>query len=174
MKKQHVDHVLRVAGRITGEHRFVIVGSQALHGKQPDLPDEILTSFEVDLIASDNASRTEWLNVIGIDSPFHEQFGYYADPVDERTATLPEGWKERLVRLPPGDTEGVEGYCLDPHDLAIAKYVAYREKDLVFTRELARRGLVSRQRLLELLERTPIDEALREKVRVRIAGDFAR
>ena len=34
------------------------------------------------------------------------------------------GWKGRLVNLGPGDTEGVSGLCLDPHDLAIAKYVA--------------------------------------------------
>jgi len=30
----------------------------------------------------------------------------------------------------------VVGLCLDPHDLAIAKYVAGREKDLEFNREL--------------------------------------
>ena len=134
MKKQQVDHVLRAAGRITGERQFIIIGSQSLHGKYPDLPDEILTSFEVDLIASKTADRTEWLNVIGIDSPFHETFGYYADPVDASTATLPRGWKGRLVSLPPGETEGVKGLCLEPHDLAIAKYAAARDKDLIFTR----------------------------------------
>ena len=32
MKKQQLDHVLRAAGEITGEKRFVIIGSQALHG----------------------------------------------------------------------------------------------------------------------------------------------
>lgn len=52
MKKRQVDHVLRAAGRITGERQFIIVGSQALHGKYPDVADQILTSFEVDLIAS--------------------------------------------------------------------------------------------------------------------------
>jgi hypothetical protein len=44
MKKRQVDHVLRSAGRITGEKQFVIVGSQALHGKFPDLADEIVRS----------------------------------------------------------------------------------------------------------------------------------
>ena len=43
--------MLRAAGRITGEKQFVIVGSQALHGKYPDLPDAIWASAEVDLIA---------------------------------------------------------------------------------------------------------------------------
>jgi len=173
MKKQQLDHVLRAAGRITGESQFVIIGSQSLHGKFPGLADEIVHSAEVDIIAKRDARRTEWLNVIGQDSPFHEEFGYYADPVDEKTATLPKGWKNRLVNLPPGDTEGVAGLCLDPHDLAISKYVARRDKDLMFTRELARRGVTSRKPLLALLEQTPVDEATRERIRADIENDFA-
>ena len=172
MKKQQLDHVLRAAGRITGQKRFVIIGSQSLHGKYPDLPDDIVRSAEVDLIATKNLDRTEWLNAIGVHSPFHESFGYYADPVDETTATLPSGWKSRLVNLPPGDTEGVLGLCLDPHDLAIAKYVARREKDLAFTRELARRAIVVRDRLLALVDKTPVNEEVRERIRDDIARDF--
>jgi hypothetical protein len=172
MKKREVDHVLRAAGRITGEKQFIIIGSQSLHGKYPDLPDSLVKSFEVDLIATKNADRTEWLNVIGVYSPFHESFGYYADPVDHKTATLPKGWKGRLVNLPIGDTEGVQGLCLDPHDLAIAKYVARREKDIVFTRELAKREIVSRDRLLALLDQTPVSEEVRGRIHTHIAKDF--
>lgn len=172
MKKQQLDHVLRAAGRITGEKQFVVIGSQSLHGKYPDLPDDIVRSAEVDLIAPKSPDRTEWLHAIGVHSPFHENFGYYADPVDETTATLPKGWKGRLVNLPPGDTAGVRGLCLDPHDLAIAKYVARREKDIAFNRELARRGIVDRERLLALLVRTPVREEVRERIRGDIARDF--
>jgi hypothetical protein len=172
MKKHQLDHVLRAAGRITGEKRFLIIGSQSLHGKYPDLPDDIVQSAEVDLIAKGDATRTEWLNAIGQDSPFHEQFGYYADPVDEQTAILPRGWKGRLVHLPPGDTDGVHALCREPHDLAIAKYVARREKDLAFNRALARRGIVSRERLLQLVDSTPVDKATRERMRSDIESDF--
>ena len=174
MKKQQLDHVLRAAGRITGAKQFVIIGSQSLHGTYPDLPDDIVRSAEVDLIASKMPDRTEWLNAIGVHSPFHETFGYYADPVDENTATLPKGWKDRLVNLPPGDTEGVRGLCLDPHDLAIAKYVARREKDMIFTRELARRALVTRARLLALLNQTPVGDEVRTRIRADIARDFGK
>ena len=173
MKKQEVDHVLRAAGRITGEKQFIIIGSQSLHGKYPDLPDSLVKSFEVDLIASKKADRTEWLNAIGVYSPFHESFGYYADPVDHKTAILPKGWKGRLVNLPAGDTEGVQGLCLDPHDLAISKYAARREKDIVFTRELAGRGIVSQERLLALLDQTSVSEEVLRRIRAHIAGDFA-
>ena len=55
-----------------------------------------------------------------------------------------KGWKGRLVNLPAGDTEGVRGLCLDPHDLAIAKYVACREKDVIFTRARTGRSRIGR------------------------------
>jgi hypothetical protein len=171
MKKQQDDHVLRAAGRITGEKQFVIIGSQSLHGRHPDLADEIVMSAEVDLIAMKRPVATDLLNVIGVDSPFHVNFGYYADPVDATTAVLPRGWKNRLVNLPPGDTGGVKGLCLEPHDLAIAKYVARREKDRLFTRELARRGLVSQSRLLALLKQTPVTAEMRERIRADIMDD---
>jgi hypothetical protein len=54
MKKRELDHVLRAAGRITHEKQFIIVGSQALHGKYPDLADEIERSAEVDLFAKNH------------------------------------------------------------------------------------------------------------------------
>ena len=172
MKKRQVDHVLRAAGRITGEKQFIIIGSQSLHGKHPDVADDILRSFKVDLIAKRDPSRSEWLNVIGQDSRFHEEFGYYADPVDENTAVLPKGWKARLVNLPEGETDGVRGLCLDPHDLAIAKYAAGRDKDRIFTRELAARGLVAHDRLEKLLDETPVSAEVRDRIRSHIARDF--
>ena len=172
MTKQQLDHVLRSAGRITGERQFVIIGSQALHGQHPDVADEILRSAEVDLIATKRSDRTEWLNAIGVQSEFHESFGYYADPVDEASAALPKGWKRRLVPLPPGDTDGVRGLCLDPHDLAISKYVARREKDLIFNRALVRLGIVRREELLALIDATPVAEEVRERMRRDVASHF--
>ena len=65
MKKREIDHVLRAAGEITGEKQFIIIGSQSLHGKYPDLPDEIFMSAEVDLIAKNHPEKTESLNFIG-------------------------------------------------------------------------------------------------------------
>jgi hypothetical protein len=172
MKKQQVDQVLRAAGRMTGERRFIIIGSQALHGSYPDVADEIERPAEVDLIATERATRAEWLNAIGYLSPFHEAFGYYADPVDLTAALLPSGWQDRLVVLAPGDTEGVQGLCLDTHDLAISKYAAGRAKDLVFTQELVARGLVSQAKLLLLLDQSPLASGARERIRARIAADF--
>ena len=173
MKKHQLDRILRAAGDITGQKQFVIVGSQALHGKYPNLADDIVKSAEVDLFAPRQPDATELLNEIGVDSPFHVTYGFYADQVDEGTAVLPKGWKGRLVNLPAGDTGGVRGLCLEPHDLAVSKYVAHRDKDRIFTQELARRGLVDRDKLLALVGQTPISAEVKERVRADIASDFA-
>ncbi|CAN5558240.1 hypothetical protein BH10PSE6_BH10PSE6_25160 [soil metagenome] len=66
----------------------------------------------------------------------------------------------------------MKGLCLELHDLAIAKYAARREKDLIFTRELTRRGLVSRERLLSLVDLTPVEAEVRNWIRTDIASDF--
>ena len=58
MKKHQLDHILRAAGDITGQRKFVIIGSQSLHGKYPDLPDDIVMSAEVDLFAPKQADAT--------------------------------------------------------------------------------------------------------------------
>ena len=60
------------------------------------------------------------------------------------------------VNLPASDTGGVKGLCLEPRDLAIAKYAARRDKDRVFTGELVQHGLVGRETLLALVELTPV------------------
>jgi len=172
MKKRHIDHVLRAAGELTGEKEFVIVGSQALHGRLSQLPRALVRSAEVDLLATKRADRLAWLNTLGHGSPFHEQHGYYADPVDEATVKLPKGWRSRLIELPKGESCEIRGACLDPHDLAISKYVARREKDLQFTQALARRGYTSKRRLLDLLKATPVAEETRSRIRADIVRDF--
>jgi len=172
MKKRHIDHVLRAAGELTGEKQFVIVGTQALHGRFPQASESLVRSAEVDLLAPKAADRLAWLNALGHGSPFHEEHGYYADPMDENTVKLPKGWRSRLIPLPEGQA-GVRGACLDPHDLAISKYVARREKDLEFTKALARRGYISKRRLLDLLKTTPVAEETRAKVREDITRDFS-
>jgi hypothetical protein len=84
---------------------------------------------------------------------FHITFGIYVEGVSETTATVPEGWRDRLVRYETPATNGVIGWCLDLHDLWIAKAVAGRPKDVEYCRAFLTRGIVDgdilRQRLAE-------------------------
>ena len=174
MRRSELEHVIRAAGRIARDREIVIVGSQAILGQFPDAPQALLASMEADVYPRNHPERADLIDgAIGEGSSFHEQFGYYAQGVSETTATLPKGWRKRLVSVRNPNTEGVEGLCLEVHDLAISKYVAGRPKDLAFTRALARHGLTDEGTLLERAAKTKIEPALLKLVRGRIRRDFA-
>jgi hypothetical protein len=78
-----------------------------------------------------------------------------------------------VIPVNNANTNGVTGLCLEIHDLAISKYVAGREKDRAFTRELAKRRLTDQPILLARLESTAIAKDLQAVVTARIARDFA-
>lgn len=151
-----------------------MIGSQSVLGQFPDAPVSLLASMEADLYPVNRPELADLVDgSIGEGSFFHEQYGYYAQGVSETTATLPAGWKKRLVRIRNDNTGGVEGMCLEVHDLAISKYAAGREKDLAFTRELARHGMTRRDTLLERVSTTKMEPELGRLVEARIARDFA-
>ncbi len=88
------------------------------------------------------------------------------------TATLPAGWHERLIEVVSPAPIRAVGLCIEVHDLAISKYVAGRDKDLEFNRELARYKLARKSVLLERLAATELDDERRRLVRGRIAFNF--
>jgi hypothetical protein len=98
MRVEQLHHILRASAEICEEIDFVIVGSQAILGEHPEVTEEIvIRSTECDLYPAFASQKSELLNVINELSPFHTAFGYYADGVDETTATFPEGWKSSPV-----------------------------------------------------------------------------
>ncbi|MCU0758546.1 MAG: hypothetical protein MUF07_04995 [Steroidobacteraceae bacterium] len=173
MTRSELEHVLRAAGAIADDDEIVVVGSQSILGQFPDAPAALLASMEADVYPRSDPQRSELIDgAIGEGSLFHERFGYYAQGVDDRTATLPHGWQDRLVRVKNVNTGGVAGLCLEVHDLAISKYVAGRPKDVEFTRLLAQHGLTHRGTLLERLRATTLPAGLGPIVAARIARDF--
>lgn len=175
MRRSDLEHLIRAAGKIAGEHELIIVGSQSVLGQFPDAPPVLLRSMEADLYPR---SRPELADVvdgaIGEGSQFHQTHGYYAQGVGPDTATLPKGWQRRLVRIENANTAGFTGLCLEVHDLAISKYVAGREKDIEFTRELARHEMTDKETLLTRLAATRLEPAFSKLVKGRIEKDFAR
>jgi len=174
MKRSELEHLIRAAGRIAGEREIVVIGSQAVLGQFPDAPMTLCRSMEGDLYPRRKPELADKVDgAIGEGSRFHEQYGYYAQGVAPDTATLPRGWQRRLVRVENSNTGGYAGLCLEVHDLALSKYVAGREKDLEFTRELARNEMTGKKTLLKQLAATRLDAALARMVRGRIERDFA-
>jgi len=142
---------LHRAAAITGDRDLIVVGSQSIHGAFDKglLPRESTRSLEVDEIALyDHDEEKMWaLSGRGL------AYGIEVDAVDIETCTLSEGWMQRLIPYPLGnDPEAVIGWCLEPHDLAVAKAVAGRDKDIAFVRALAQASLVDPQEVLRRLE----------------------
>lgn len=173
MTREQFEHAVRAAGAVLGEDALLVIGSQALHGSfDGPLPEETTRSVEVDVAVPDDPEGTKADLIdgsIGEGSMFHRTFGYYAQGVVEKTAVLPRGWRDRLVRFETPATNGVVAWCLEPHDLWISKAVAGRPKDLEFCDALLEAGLVDPDRLQErVAEVGDLSEPLRRKVEARI------
>jgi len=92
--------------------------------------------------------------------------------VGETTTILPRGWRDRLILVFGENTKFVRGWCLEVHDLAIAKYAAGREKDRAFTKALVRHSMVRREVLDQRLACTSLDPQIRSIALQRIQADF--
>ena len=164
MKRSDLEHILRASKGVTGETEFIVIGSQAILGAFPDAPRAVRESTEADLYPKDRPELAAQIEgSLGELSTFHLTFGYRADGVSPNTATLPEGWEKRLIRLANENTGGAVGWCLEPHDLAFSKLAARREKDLAFVAALLRFTMVRRGHLRKLIEAVE-DPALRERL----------
>ncbi len=91
------------------------------------------------------------------------------DGVSLSTAALPAGWRDRLVKLQNantaanGGTPRFTGWCLEPHDLCVAKLVALRGRDANFLASLLAAGATSpperhrrRNRRILMFMRSPV------------------
>jgi hypothetical protein len=170
VRREQLEHVLRAASRIVGDRDILVIGSQAILGSFTDerLPPEATTSIEADLAffedpADEKADQVD--GAIGELSKFHETYGYYAQGVSVSTATLPSGWRERLISLETPDTEPGRGLCLEPHDCVVSKLVAGRWKDQDFARALLRERLVDADILLERIDLLGIAPDQRARLR---------
>jgi len=163
MLRSDLEHILRAAGRITKEREFIVIGSQSILGKVPHPPDTLTNSMEADVYPKHAPAKAEEIDgAIGERSAFHEQFGFYAHGVGPETAVLPWDWERRLVKIENENTEGVIGWCLDPHDLAYSKLAAGREKDIEFIAEMVKHGFVTDILMQSLIQQAPA--GTREKI----------
>ncbi len=180
MTREQLEHLLRASATVLIDcgsraptQELVVIGSQAILGQYPQAPGELLRSMEADLYPLREPELADAIDgAIGELSAFHDTYGYYAQGVGPETATLPLEWIERVIPVQSEATGTAIGLCLDAHDLAVSKYVAGREKDLSFTGELARYGITRRSVLLERLNNTALNDAIRKIVRQRIALHF--
>lgn len=167
MTREQLEHVIRAVADITGRQRLVVIGSQAILGQFPNAPAELLISREADIYAPESPELSELITgSIGEGSRFERTHAYFADGVSPATATLPAGWDDRLVPIRNPNTRNATGWCLEVHDIAIAKYVANRNKDHRYNRALWKHGLIEARTFEERLGATHIEENRRALIRI--------
>ena len=106
----------------------------------PEAPLIMKTSLEIDAYPGNihewEAARpgelaSEEINALfGWKSAFHDSFGFYIDGVDETTATLPPGWRDRAVVADVQDGD-VTLHAVAPRtvDVVVAKLHRLHDKD---------------------------------------------
>lgn len=155
MKREELAHILRSACNIAADKDVLVVGSQSILGTYDEdvLPAPATASIEADIAFLNDPDRAKADRVegsIGEMSSFHESYGVYAEGVHVETAVyLPPGWRNRLITWPLQSSEPAHPHFLDPHDLAISKLGAGREKDRGFVDALIREGMLDVETLLE-------------------------
>lgn len=173
MRRADLEHVIAAAANLLREDAFVVIGSQAILGPCPGAPETLLRSMEVDLFPKESPDRAVEIDgALGDGSPFHQAFGYYAHGVGPETARAPAGWLDRLIEIdiPPrvGSKQAPKAYCLEPHDLVLAKCAAGRDRDWEFARESIRAGVVQAEILFARVDALPLSEGQRTSIRVRL------
>src|SRR5580692_5116764 len=110
MTRHQLEHIIPAAAGNVDLRDIVVIGSQAILASFPNAPPELTRSMEADVFPKDAPDRSILIDgTIGELSLFHQTFGYYAHGVDETTAVLPDGWRERLVKVENANTMGAVG-----------------------------------------------------------------
>jgi hypothetical protein len=68
------------------------------------------------------------------------------------------------------NTDQKVAYCLEPHDLAVSKLVAGREKDGPFVAAMLRHGIISGATLRQRLAALEVEPGTRERLDRWLAG----
>ena len=151
-----------------------MIGSQSVLGAYPDAPAPLLRSMEADMYPRTALERADVIDgAIGEATRFHETYGYYAHAVGPETAVAPHGWEERLVPIEVTTAHGLRrGWCMETHDLVVAKLAAGRERDIEFADQALVHALVEGAILRSRAALLPVTH--RELVIERVDGAVVR
>lgn len=179
MRRHEFDHVIAAAAIVSGEREIVVIGSQAILGNVDDPPESMLFSMEADVYPRNDPGKADEIEgSLGEGSLFQSTYGYYAQGVGPETVVGPAGWEKRLVRVEipprPGQSEGAIAFCLEIHDLVLAKCAAGRDRDWVFAQDALAANLVQIDELFRRIGDIPEPPADRAYVKRMLEGIAAR
>lgn len=151
-----------VAQAIAGPRKIFVFGSASLFGTFPTADEQremLRRSQDADFIIQpfDEAAGRTLNDAIGGDAALAAQFGYHAGIVRPcAIENFPPDFESRLVPL-----DGCANvFCLDPHDMAVARLMIGRPMGIALLADLARQQRLDLEKVAALLDRTPMTEAM--------------
>jgi hypothetical protein len=138
-------HLLHSATALADDRRFFVLGSASLLVSFPELGDPgspLSTTYDADLCPEpfDELTGVMLDEALGENRAYFRRHGYHADILKNSVlATLPSGWRERLLAVP----ECPAAFALEANDLAAVKLLVGRPKDLALVRHLHETGRIA-------------------------------
>ena len=171
MTREELEHAIRAACDVAKETEVYVFGSQAILGQYPDAPEVLRMSAEADMAPKNFPERADLIDgSLGELSMFHDTHGFYVHGLDISAATLPAGWEERTIKVQSRATRQNIGWCLEGHDLAASKLVAFRDKDREFVRVLIAERMISPEKLTARIRMLPAGDSERPLAWVKITA----
>ncbi len=161
MNRAKLQHLLRAIATISGEKKLVLIGSATVLLCARNIPAAMLNTNEIDVYAPESPDEEMFADLIegsiGRGSHFDRTFNYFGDGVSSKTACMPTDWPDRATTHGNMGIADTEIIVPEINDIALAKLVAWREKDLDWL-EAGVRSLILRPSLMrERLDRLPSD-----------------
>ena len=160
MNRHKLVHIMRAVAAISGERNFVLVGSASVLLTSKNIPLAMLNTYEIDVYSPDAADEDEFSEMIaatiGKGSRFEQTFNYYGDGVSAKTARMPSDWAGRAKDMGGLGIEGVSVLVPDIDDIAIAKMMAWREKDKDWLRAGVRSQILDPDAMRRRLPLAPV------------------
>lgn len=164
MNRKQLEHAIRAACDVSGDSELFVFGSQAILGQFPDADEQLRRSIEVDVSPKNKPEVIDRIDgALGENSPFHQTHGFYIHGVSLETAAFPEGWKERTIQVQDYMDKHKIGWCVEAHDLAASKLIAFREKDTEFVRTLLIQEMIDPHTLIERIKAIETQEDLKDR-----------
>jgi hypothetical protein len=112
--------------------------------------------------------------MVGELSPFHYAHGFYVHGRSIEAAVLLNRCPEQAIAVRNENTRNATGWCVEAHDLAASKLIAFRDKDKDFVRVLILEKLIDpgtlRARLGQLPDHPQVTAQLLESIEAWLTG----